>query len=103
MAKRSKPSQAATKIPHPGKGGRKKGQPVSEYEEVKVKLNLSLTKTAKDKLFELARNYGLPLSDVFEQLSRSDNCLKFIQEELDLKGRAEKVRQLRLEAKSRKS
>jgi len=79
------------KLPHLGKGGRKKGKNVNDYDEVKNKLNLSLTPTAKNKFYSLSQKYKLPISEIFELLARSSECLKFIETQLDLKERSKEI------------
>lgn len=90
------------KIPHPGLGGRSKKAIVNEYKEPKSSLNLSLTATAKLRLKqEWSVKYKLPLTDVFEQIARSDECMEAVPEILNLEERSEEIRQLRAEAKKR--
>lgn len=88
------------KLPHPGLGGRKREAILNEYQEPKDKLTLSLTATAKLNLKEqLSKKYKLPLTDIFEQLARSPECLEMVAEQLKLEERSQKIKRLRQDAK----
>lgn len=92
----------STKFPHTGMGGGKKHLILNEYDEPKSQLTLSLTPTAKINLKrELSEEFKLPLTYVFEELSRSPELLKTIGEKLKLRERSEQIEKLRQESRQR--
>ena len=88
--------KVSRKFPQPGRGGRKKQAILSEYNEPKSSLNLSLTATAKLKLKqEWSEKYNLPLTDIFEQLARSPQCMETVPKILKLEERSQIIQKLR--------